>query len=159
MDSERARAHKTLWMAKWLLVMYFVVCLWLNYDIDSISHLSASHLLTVALVFVALAVTFYRPKITVRFPWGTKTDRIFWGMVLPVLLLRTLMSFKNEFFVGQATKIILIAVGVICFKLLDPEGKLFRFFAHLLPIILAIGIVCGILFWLASGKLGVERFR
>jgi len=154
--SKDVRAATILKLA---LTLFFVICLWLNYPLDADAHFVLSHLATVTLLSLAPFLALSRSKITVRKPWGTKADYL---ILMPLLLffsLRMCQSIHNQFFFGQASKIILVLLGWLCFKSLDPEGKLFRFFAMILPVIFAAGVAVGIIIWAITGKIGVDRLR
>jgi O-Antigen ligase len=144
---------------KLALTVFFVICLWLNYPLDADAHFVVSHLATAALLALAPFLALSRSKITVRKPWGTKSDYLILAPLLLFLFLRMCQSIGNQFFFGQASKIILILIGWLCFKSLDPDGKLFRFFAVSLPVIFAAGVVVGIIIWAITGKIGEERLR
>jgi hypothetical protein len=141
------------------LTVFFIICLWLNYPLDADAHFVVSHLAIVALFALVPFLALSGSKITVRKPWGTKSDHWILAPVLLFFVLRMCQSVSNQFFFGQASKIILVVIGWLCFKSLDPEGKLFRFFAVLLPVILAFGVAVGIIIWAVTGKIGVDRLR
>jgi len=144
---------------KLALTVFFVICLWLNYPLDADAHFVVSHLATVALLALAPVLALSRSKITLRRPWGTKSDYLILAPLLLFLFLRMCQSIGNQFFFGQVSKIILILLGWLCFKSLDPDGKLFRFFAVVLPVVLAAGFAVGIIIWVIIGKIGEERLR
>ena len=141
------------------LTVFFAICLWLNYPLDADAHFVVSHFATVALFACVPFLALSGSKITVRRPWGTKSDYWILAPVLFFLFLRMCLSIHNQFFFGQASKIILVLIGWLCFKSLDPEGKLLRFFAVLLPVILAAGVAVGIIIWAITGKIGEDRLR
>jgi hypothetical protein len=141
------------------LTVFFIICLWLNYPLDADAHFVVSHLAIVALLALVPFLALSGSKITVRKPWGKKSDYLILVPLLLFLFLRMCQSVGNQFFFGQASKIILVVIGWLCFKSLDPEGKLFRFFAVLLPVILACGVAVGIIIWAVTGKIGVDRLR
>ncbi len=144
---------------KLALTVFFVICLWLNYPLDADAHFAVSHLATVALLALAPFSALSRSKITLRKPWGTKSDYVILAPLLIFIFLRMCQSVGNQFFFGQVSKIILIVLGWFCFKSLDPDGKLFRFFAVVLPVLLAAGFAVGIMIWAITGKIGVDRLR
>jgi hypothetical protein len=154
--SKDVRAATILKLA---LTVFFVICLWLNYPLDADAHFVVSHLATVALLALAPCLALSRSKITVRRPWGTKSDYLILAPLFLFLFLRMCQSIGNQFFFGQASKIILVLIGWLCFKSLDPDGKLFRFFAASLPVIFAAGVAVGIIIWAITGKIGEERLR
>jgi hypothetical protein len=141
------------------LTVFFIICLWLNYPLDADAHFVVSHLATAALLASVPFLALSGSKVTVRKPWGTKSDYWILAPVLLFFFLRMCLSVGNQFFFGQASKIILVLLGWLCFKSLDPEGKLFRFFAVMLPVILAAGVAVGIIIWAITGKIGVDRLR
>jgi hypothetical protein len=144
---------------KLTLALFFGICLWLNYPLDSEAHFVFSHLAVVGLLCLVPCLVFYRPRMTVRKPWGRTSDCVILTGLLVFIAIRTLQSVGNQFFVGQASKIVLVVIGWACFKSLDPNGRFLRFVAVLLPGILALGIATGVLIWSASGKIGIERLR
>jgi O-antigen polysaccharide polymerase Wzy len=146
-------------IVKWTLALLAATCLWLNYPLDADAHFVLSHLAVVGLFTLVPCLVFYRPRMMIRKPWGTTSDLVILTALLVFIAIRTLQSVGNQFFVGQASKIVLIVIGWICFKSLDPNGKLLRFVAVLLPGILALGIATGVLIWTVSGKIGAERLR
>jgi hypothetical protein len=146
-------------IVKWTLALLAATCLWLNYPLDADAHFVLSHLAVVGLFALVPCLVFYRPRMMIRKPWGTTPDLVILTALLVFIAIRTLQSVGNQFFVGQASKIVLIVIGWICFKSLDPNGKLLRFVAVLLPGILALGIATGVLIWTVSGKIGAERLR
>jgi len=141
------------------LTVFFIICLWLNYPLDADAHFVISHFATAVLLSSVPFLALSGSKITVRKPWGTKSDYWILAPVLLFFFLRICQSVHNQFFFGQASKIILVLIGWLCFKSLDPEGKLFRFFAVILPVILAAGVAVGIIIWAVTGKIGVDRLR
>ena len=141
------------------LTVFFVICLWLNFPLDADAHFVVSHLATIALLALVPFLALSGSKITVRKPWGTKADYWILAPLLLFFFLRMFQSIGNQFFFGQASKITLVLIGWLCFKSLDPEGRLFRFFAVILPVILAAGIAVGIIIWAVEGKIGVDRLR
>jgi hypothetical protein len=141
------------------LTVFFIICLWLNYPLDADAHFVVSHLATVALLALVPFLALSGSKITVRKPWGKKADYVILAVLLLFFFLRMCQSISNQFFFGQASKIILILIGWLCFKSLDPDGKLFRFFAVALPTIFAVGVTVGIIIWSITGKIGVDRLR
>jgi hypothetical protein len=141
------------------LALFFVVCLCLGYEIDSANHLGVTHVATAGLLVFALAIALWRRKATIRKPWGTRWDRILIGLASAYLVLRLMQSIGNEFFFGQAFKIILIVAGIACYKILDPDGRSVRYFAGFLPAVLAIMVAVGMALFAVSGKIGVERFK
>jgi hypothetical protein len=141
------------------LTVFFIICLWLNYPLDADAHFVVSHFATVALFALVPFLALSGSKITVRKPWGTKSDYWILAPLLLFFFLRMCQSIGNQFFFGQASKIILVLIGWLCFKSLDPEGKLFRFFAVSLPVTLAAGVAVGIIIWAITGKIGVDRLR
>jgi len=144
---------------KGVLTVFFIICLWLNYPLDADAHFVVSHFATVALLAFIPFLALSGSKVTVRKPWGTKADYWILASLLLFFFVRMCQSIGNQFFFGQASKIILVLLGWLCFKSLDPEGKLFRFFAVLLPVILAVGVAVGIIVWAITGKIGVDRLR
>jgi hypothetical protein len=154
--SKDARARVIL---KSTLVLFFAVCLWLNYPLDPDAHFVLSHFATVLLLAFTPLLALSRSKITVRKPWGTKWDYVIFAPLLLFFALRMGQSVGNQFFFGQASKIILVLIGWLCFKSLDPDGKLFGFVAIALPVILAAGFAVGIMYWAVTGKIGVDRLR
>jgi hypothetical protein len=140
-------------------ILFFAVCLWLNYPIDPDAHFVISHLAVGALFLLIPFFSLYRPKIAIRKPWGTALDRTIFIGLLCFFALRMTQSVGNQFFFGQASKIILVLMGWLCFKSLDPEGRLLNFFAAVLPVLLAAGMVIGIIVWALSGQIGLERLR
>jgi hypothetical protein len=141
------------------LTVFFIICLWLNYPLDADAHFVVSHLATAALLASVPFLALSGSKITVRKPWGTKSDYLILAPLLLFLFLRMCQSIGNQFFFGQASKIMLVLIGWLCFKSLDPEGKLFRFFAVSLPVIFAAGVAVGIIIWAITGKIGEDRLR
>jgi hypothetical protein len=146
-------------IVKWMLALFSGACLWLNYPLDSDAHFVFSHLAVVGLLILVPFLVFYRPRMIIRRPWGTTSDFVILTGLLVFIGIRTLQSVGNQFFVGQVSKIILIVIGWICFKSLDPSGRLLRFAAVLLPGVLALGIATGVFIWTVSGKIGAERLR
>ena len=144
---------------KLALTVFFIICLWLNYPLDNDAHFVVSHLAVVALIVLAPFLVLSGSKITVRKPWGTKSDYVIFAPLLLFYFVRMFQSAGNQFFFGQASKIVLVLIGWLCFKTLDPDGRLFGFFAVLLPVILAVGVAVGIIIWAVSGKIGVDRLR
>jgi hypothetical protein len=155
----RIRAVRGRLILKWVLTFFFGTCLWLNYVVDSDAHFVVSHIAVVALLLLVPCFALYRPRITIRKPWGTTTDYMILAVLLAFFTVRIVQSFGNQFFFGQASKIALVLLGWLCFKSLDPNGKLLKFFAIVLPALLAIGIVVGIIIWTLSGKIGLDRLR
>jgi hypothetical protein len=157
--SPAAREIRADVILKWTLAIFCGTCLWLNYPLDPDAHFVVSHLAVMGLLILVPCLALYRPKITVRKPWGTTADYVIWTGLLVFLAVRIFQSVGNQFFFGQTSKIALILIGWICFKSLDPAGKLLKFFSVVLPGLLALGIAVGTIIWIVSGKIGLERLR
>lgn len=141
------------------LALFFVVCLCLGYEVDSANHLGVTHVATAGLLVFALAVALWRRKATIRKPWGTRWDRVLIALASAYLVVRLLQSIGNDFFFGQAFKIILVVAGIACYKILDPAGRTVRYFAGFLPAVLAVMVAIGMALFAVTGKIGVERFK
>ena len=90
--SKDVRAATILKLA---LAVFFVICLWLNYPLDADAHFVVSHLATVGLLALAPFLALSRSKITVRKPWGTKSDYLILAPLLLFLFLRMCQSIGN----------------------------------------------------------------
>ena len=155
--SKDVRAATILKLA---LTVFFVICLWLNYPLDADAHFVVSHLATVALLALAPFLALSRSKITVRKPWGTKSDYLILAPLLLFLFLRMCQSIGNQFFFGQASKIILILHWLALFQKPGSRGKTLPVFRGVLARhILAAGVAVGIIIWAITGKIGEERLR
>jgi O-antigen ligase/polysaccharide polymerase Wzy-like membrane protein len=160
MDSiYRVRDQFVPHLSKWAVTCYFAVCIWFGYELDESNHLAASHLASVLLLFVAVAFVFLKKKVTIRRIWGTRWDARVLFVLLSYVGVRLAQSLGNDFFWGQAFKLVLILTVFIVYKTLDSDGKHLDHWAVALPSLLAAMILIGLVIWSASGKLLEERFR
>jgi O-Antigen ligase len=142
-----------------VLAVYFLTCLWFGYELSEANHLGVPHLATLGLAVFAFAVLLYRRRVVVRRPWGTGRDRWLFAALAVYVVLRLIQSAGNQFFFGQASKLVLVVLGWICYKVLDPEGELLPWICNFLPFALAAMIAVGMVLWILSGEVGVERFH
>ena len=144
---------------KWGGVIFFASCLWFGYELSAGSHLGVTHIASAALFVTALIIAGARGRLIYRRPWGKPWERIVGAVFAGYIVVRLLQSIGNEFFWGQAFKLILIAAVYFAFKILDPVGRYMTFWVSAMPIIFASCIAVGLLIALLSGKILSDRFR
>jgi len=146
-------------ISKWVLTCFFTVCLWFGYEIDPGNHLAVSHIASLGLLLFALLLIFLRKTVVVRRPWGRRSELVIGFLLLLYVVIRLMQSVGNDFFWGQALKVILVVAVFGAYKIIDPRGNLLDYWAWLLPALLAAMIAVGLVIWFASGKIFEERFR
>src|SRR5262249_19773259 len=160
-DQSLDAAHSPLMniAVRWGGTLFFAVCLWFGYELNASTHMAVSHLASLLLLMFAICILVMRRTAILRRPWGTVSDLMLCAAFAAYIVVRLVQSVHNDFYWGQAVKIVLIVLVFCAYKLLDPKGHFARLWIVDMPMLLAVCIVFGIVLAIVSGNLLTERLR
>lgn len=139
------------------LVVYFAICMFLNYGFSDDGFVSGANLAEIVLILFGVVAWLRSPRLR---PWrGSRWELYAVSTVLAYLLVRILLSFETQYFVRYVGKLFLLVGMVFAYHIFSMERRLFAYMSWLLPGLYALAVAIRLAILLAQGQLGATRLE